>query len=333
MALTRGAIAWDAAGRRLRLGGHDGAARLPARSLPGSTALRRFELGRQARAAVAPAGGVSQRDTRSRGAPPRTSEGRSRQRRSSPAPPHAHAGLVGGRRAGDARRLRLAWRPFTPTASAIEATRQTTIAEDQRRVADEQRRIADARREEADANVGAPKTSAGSRSRDSLRRRRAIDCRRGWTWRCSRACKRRSCSDTDEARSSLLAALFYSPHLRDVSLGCTGHPQDGGVQRRRPHADRARPTISGRFDCDPSARPASAHSAEFADVRDIRSLAVSRDASRLALAARGRIVHQKREDRRRAAAICGRASRMGSRQACSRSVPTARRWRVTDPLA
>jgi WD40 repeat protein len=149
-----------------------------------------------------------------------------------------------------------------------EAMRQTAIAEGQRRVAEDERRIAVSRQ-----------LAAQARDRLSTRLDLAL----------LQSVQATVMGDTDEARSSLLAALFYSPHLRKflwdepITVKAAAFSGDGR-------------TLIELADDQQTIRLRSFNSngiralGHFADVHDIRSLAMSRDASRFALATPGRIV-------------------------------------------
>ena len=178
---------------------------------------------------------------------------------------------------------------FYANRQRIEATRQTAIAEGQRRVADEQRRLADARREEADTQ----RRRAEDERRIAVSRQFAAQARDRLSTRLDLAMlqsvQATIVRDTDEARSSLLAALLYSPHLREFhwdapfTIKAAAFSGDGRTLIELGDDQR---TVRLRSVSSTGIRALG----QFADVRDIRSLAVSRDASRLALGARGRIV-------------------------------------------
>ncbi len=170
-----------------------------------------------------------------------------------------------------------------------EATRQTVIAEQRRRDADDQRRLADARREEADAQ----RRRAEEERRVAVSRQLAAEARDRLPARLDLALlqsvQATIMGDTDEARSSLLAALFYSPRLRKflwdepVTLKAAAFSGDGRTLLEL--ADDQR-TVRLRSVASSGIRSVG----RFTDVSNIRSLALTRDASRFALAAPGRIV-------------------------------------------
>ena len=183
----------------------------------------------------------------------------------------------------------LGFATFYANRQRTEATRQRNEATRQAAIAEDNSRVAEARRAEADAE----RRRAEEESRIAVSRQLSAQARDRLATRLDLALlqsvQATIVGDTDEARSSLLAALFYSPHLRrflwdePVTVKAAAFSSDGRTLVEL--GDDQRTVRLRSFSA--SGMRALGH---FADVHDIRSLAVTRDAARLALAVPGRIV-------------------------------------------
>jgi WD40 repeat protein len=186
--------------------------------------------------------------------------------------------------------ISLALAAFYATRQRNDANTQRRNAEAQRRTADEQRLIAEERRQEADKQrlraederqiAISRQLSAQSLNRVSSRLDLAL----------LQGVQATLVRDTVEARSALLSSLSFSPHLRrflwgepgtlsNAALSADGRTllalrEDSGTLRIRPI------DVSGRI--PPSRR--------VTGIRDVRSIALTRDAARLAAAAAGRVM-------------------------------------------
>ena len=170
-----------------------------------------------------------------------------------------------------------------------EATRQRNEATRQAAIAEENSRVAEVRRAEADAE----RRRAEEESRVAVSRQLAAEARDRLSTRLDLALlqsvQATIVRDTDEARSSLLAALFSSPHLRrflwdePIIVKAAAFSADGRTLVELSDDQR---TVRLRSFGSGGIRAVG----HFDDVRDIRSLAMTSDATRLALAVPGRII-------------------------------------------
>jgi WD40 repeat protein len=170
------------------------------------------------------------------------------------------------------------------------AEEQRTAAEEQRGIAVKQRHIADLRRQEADAQ----RQRAEEERQTAISRQLAAQALSQLSSRLDLALlqgvQATLVRDTDEARSALLSSLFYSPHLRRFLW------REPGTLRNAVFSADGRMLVALADDSgairlrtiDSSGRMRALR--ELTDMRDISSIAVTKDATRLVTAAARRVL-------------------------------------------